>query len=316
MPLALLNSLSSLVFVDKPDPMFANAQQSMATTVLKSDLASLAFTFEESIKRLLAKGGRPPSSKSAPASEISKKDCDGEEYVDQQSTNMRVQPGSPVSRKKSVVDEVKKRDGHKCVLTLSRQQIEVAHIIPFSCSKELGKSSLDFVCQLTGWAMDPQKIDSAENAIVLGSSPHRALGEFCWFITIEDPSADNVEGGTMFEQQYVYRPEASAKTSLVYQTLRRQPTHNVELGKSEPQGLRPSLPFVKLHELLSRIIYMRGGAATFIDYSEYEEECVRRIVTLSQYITVYLKESTHYIGDGVSVIEWRRRRQLVRILLN
>ena len=233
------------------------------------DLEALALEYDNKfIKLFLSRGG---GSNSTPESS---------------NTGSVVSGGS--SRRKGVPENVKERDINTCVLTgrTDSEYFEVAHIIPFSLANKLPEIK-KFISTLVPWMDDDffSTIDTCENAIYLNSEAHILFGKFKWFITVDNLEETDPLQNVYRASQVEDRGELNKINTGRFIELKGITPETSSFGKElfigsgvvdgKPNIPRPSKQFVKLHELLSRIIYIRGGAEECLYDSGEEFEDIK-----------------------------------------
>ena len=273
---AMLNYCNTSV-----DDLLIQTQQIVIQQINQSDnLQELACQYDNFfIKPFVSNGGSNGGSSN---SESSKKSSPTSSPLASPINSPRM---SRIYRKQSVRDRVRRREGNICALTGQNELVngtsetrgfEVAHIIPHSL---LNKAIIhQFIKTLVPWLPDDffLTIDTCENAILLNKEAHMFFGNFEWFIIMEengDPNlnvyrASQVEDNGLLKEWSTGRKPASIVNGDIVMTS----SYNQELFIGKNLDLRPTKFFIKLHELLARILYMRGGAEYYQDESDYEEE--------------------------------------------
>ena len=198
---------------------------------------------------------------------------------------MNTPPKKLIFRNKSVRKLVLERDNDRCVLTGQsdikkngkRRGHEVAHIIPHSVlNRDTVVKSL--IRSMAPWLPNEfySKVDTCENAIVLNKYAHESFGKLNWFIVMDDPDdAANttyramqvVENGELEEQNLGRNPQTDDDGNTTCTS-----TYNQALYIGTGSHPRPAKEYIKLFELLARVVHMCGGAEAIIDLFDDEEE--------------------------------------------
>ena len=272
---AMLNYYNTSV-----DDLLIQTQQIVIQQINQSDnLQELACRYDNFfIKPFVSNGGSNGGSSN---SESSKKSSPTSSPLASPINSPRM---SRIYRKQSVRDRVRRREGNICALTgqsdlidgtSETQGLEVAHIIPHSL---LNKAIIhQFIKILVPWLPDDffLTIDTCENAILLNKIAHMLFGNFKWFIIMEengDPNL-NVYKASQVEENGLLKAWSTGRIQLLENgAMLINSSYNQELFIGKNLDSRPTKFFIKLHELLARILYMRGGAEYYQDESDYEEE--------------------------------------------
>ena len=193
-----------------------------------------------------------------------------------------------IERNKNVKIATRDRD-NRCVLTGDEdiEVLEAAHIIPFSIlNKEHAKS---FISHLAPWLSFSffSQIDSCHNTILLNAIAHTRLGEFKWFISTDD---DTISDSTVYKANEPGNEKVLFKNGMVRMNHNGQYTSTANKALFIGTGVRPSKVYIKLHELICRMLHMRGKAddkeinlyleghaiersyATFLNHEDDDEE--------------------------------------------
>jgi hypothetical protein len=176
--------------------------------------------------------------------------------------------------------QVRERDAHKCVLTgeddyipgtTQRIGFEVAHIIPYSLVNNGHIHS--YIKDLVPWMPHDffDHIDTCENMILLNQVAHRLLGKFSWFITM-DEDGTTYRASQVEDNGLLQRRDTRREVELPNGDVRVSSSFNQPLFIGVGSHPCPSKVYVRLHELLARIIFMRGGSEYFKDDTDDDDE--------------------------------------------
>ncbi|KAJ3269971.1 hypothetical protein HDV01_000777 [Terramyces sp. JEL0728] len=253
---------------------FSQTRQVVIQDILASDdLEELANKYDNLfLMPMRARGGRPSSRPSSATQRIQEQD-----YTSHSSS----------SKNDKFKSDVRQRDNNACVLTGEPANIserltrgfEVAHIIPQSLlngksdneEKKQGKYAIrSFMFRLCPWLPTDffENLDVCENAILLNHEAHRVFGAFKWFIVMEKDSNNNtiykamqvVEDGLLKKANITGRIVIEHYAGRDFEVTVSSYNQPLFIGNTHPQ---PSEIYVRLHELLARIFYMRGQASYY-----------------------------------------------------
>ena len=166
----------------------------------------------------------------------------------------------------------------RIISTLAKIKNSITHIIPFGL-KNKPPVIQSFIRALIPWIPDEffDGLDCCENAIYLNPVAHNLFGDFKWFIVMEENENDpnqniyramQVEGTGLLRALNTGRPQDDQQNNII--GLNSSYNQPLFIGTLHP---RPAKLYIKLHELLARIIYMRGGADHFqVDNDDYDGE--------------------------------------------
>ncbi|KAJ3256243.1 hypothetical protein HK103_005606 [Boothiomyces macroporosus] len=292
---AMLNATA-----DSDYESFASTRQVIIQDILASDnLEELASKYDNLfLMPMRASGGRPGSRPSSATQRIQEEEDKSH---------------SSSSKSNKFKSDVRERD-KVCVLTGEEDKVterisrgfEVAHIIPQSLldsksdgeERKQGKYVIrSFIFRMCPW-LPPnffENLDVCENAILLNQEAHRFFGAFEWFIVMEKDSNNN----TIYKAMQVEEDGLLGKITTGRIVVKRAIIDNIEtdipitvssynqplfIGNTHPQ---PSEVYVRLHELLSRIFYMRGQA----NYYEQEYDSDDEFQVNQAYLSEYKDES-------------------------
>ncbi|ORY30736.1 hypothetical protein BCR33DRAFT_772127 [Rhizoclosmatium globosum] len=213
--------------------------------------------------------------------------------------SIRSMAGSVVGQRQSyrnnqVRKDVRDRDVGCCVLTgmsemvpgrAEKHSFEVAHIVPHSLMNQSAEIR-QFIRAICPWIPEDffSTIDRCENAILLNHGAHTFFGNFQWFITMEENMDPNMS---------VYRATEVNDTGLlgIFSMGREEATDNgcfrrissfnqvLFIGTSQP---RPAKVFLKLHELISRIVHMRGAAEPNEEDTDDDQEEIDSLLEMEE----------------------------------
>jgi HNH endonuclease len=257
---------------------FQHVRLQVAKEIVKSDnMNELAAQCDEFLARMIAKGG--VTSGSGPSSPTGSRKSQGLRNSDPDFRHSVSRNGTKYN--------IPIRDGNTCVLTgLSdlkaipgtngKQGFQAAHMTPHSLLKY--PTIHGFIKSLIPWLPQDffQNIDSCQNSIFLNNNAHISFGSFEWFVVMdehEDPTCS------------VYRASQVQDNGLLQlNNFGRDPItiHNGSAKKTSSFnqqlfiGVHPTFPrptkfFCRLHELVARILAMRGGAEVYKDFEDEDE---------------------------------------------
>jgi hypothetical protein len=130
------------------------------------------------------------------------------------------------------------------------------------------------------------QIDTPDNAILLNYEAHKHFGNFLWFIRLE-------EGTTPNENVFIVTQVQDNGLLGSSQNLGRHPMINGErytssfnkkmfVGLETQAYKRPDRLFLKIHELVSRILHMKGGVEEKDMFDNDDDESERSLINSKQ----------------------------------
>ncbi|KAJ7871427.1 hypothetical protein B0H14DRAFT_213434 [Mycena olivaceomarginata] len=192
---------------------------------------------------------------------------------------------TPMGTKKSVVDQVRERDGDKCRLTgverwkkgseaedqearrVITSTLQVVHCLPFST----GDTSFHLIEALTGVKFAGWQADGVENALLTRPDIHELFAAFSIFFEwIQTPNGEEIiiRGRTgpaspVAVLRSLVNDRRQPCESILDTPLR--PRHDTSIADLDPK-------YFLLHQYIGDIVWMSGGPEPVSDEEDSEDE--------------------------------------------